>query len=81
LKTEPAAVERLRELRDARDAARARYDEVAANRDATTLAVSVGDWDNLSRDAQPALITAVLEKIVVKPGRGADRVTIAPRAE
>lgn len=81
LETEPAAVERLRDLRDARDAARARHEELAANRDATTLAVSVGDWDELSRDAQRALITAVLEKVVVKPGRGAGRVTIIPRAE
>ena len=51
LETEPSAIKRLRELRDARDAARARYEELAANRDATSVAVSVGDWDELSQDA------------------------------
>lgn len=81
LETEPSAIKRLRELRDARDAARARYEELAANRDATSVAVSVGDWDELSQDARRALITAVLEKVLVSPGRGADQVTIIPRAE
>ncbi len=41
---EPAVMKRLRELRDARDSARDRYDAELQSRDATMLAVSVGDW-------------------------------------
>lgn len=77
LETEPAAITRLRELRDARDTAREAYEGVIAMRDATTVAISVGDdWDLLTLEEQRALITTVVESVTVAPGRGSGRVTI-----
>jgi DNA invertase Pin-like site-specific DNA recombinase len=80
LESEPAAIQRLRELRDVRDAARARYEEATANADAQTVAMSVGHWNELTHDERRSLIRAVLERVKVKPGRGAERVEVIPRA-
>jgi site-specific DNA recombinase len=78
--TEPAALERLRELRDARDAARDLHEQLADRSSAMTIAVGVGDWDDLSRDARRKLIRAVIVQVTVAPGRGADRIKIEPRS-
>jgi hypothetical protein len=43
-------VDRLREFKAERDQARDRLDEARARSDAATLAVSVEDWDDLTRD-------------------------------
>ena len=53
LGSEPAAVERLSELQAARDAAREDLDGKLADRDATTVAVDVGDWDEASTRRPP----------------------------
>ncbi|MBV8734455.1 MAG: hypothetical protein JO321_08555 [Solirubrobacterales bacterium] len=37
------------------------------------------DWDELALDARRALIRAVIERVSVAPGSGADRVTIEPQ--
>src|SRR5581483_728778 len=79
LLTEPAAVDRLRELREVRDAPQDQLYEAQANADATSVAVSVEDWDLLTLDEQRALIRAVIERVIVSPGRGAGRITIEPR--
>ena len=80
LEAEPVAIERLRELRDARDAAGERYERAAADQDATTIAITVGDWDQLTLDERRGLIKAVVERVTVAPGRGKDRIRIEPRA-
>jgi site-specific DNA recombinase len=77
---DPAEVDRLREFKTERDRARDRLEEARARSDAATLAVSVEDWDDLTRGEQRALIRAVIERVRVKPGRRPDRLTIAWRA-
>lgn len=82
LETEPAAVERLGQLRQARDEARERHDRLAATQAATSVAVTADDWDRLTLDEQRDLIRAVIERVTVKPGgRGVDRLTIVARVE
>jgi DNA invertase Pin-like site-specific DNA recombinase len=77
---EPAAVTRLGELRAARDQARERHEVAVANSSATTVAVTVGDWDKLNLQERRGLIRAVIESVVVTPGgRGAERITVTPR--
>jgi len=77
---EQAARERIQELRAARDEARERHDRlVAASEPAIT--VTAGDWDELTLEEHRALIAAVLDRVVVSPGRGADRITFEPRGQ
>ena len=73
---EPAAVERLAELRDARDAAVARVD--TAGRRSVILDADL-DWDVLDAQERDAVTRATIERVVVHPGRGtgAERITVA----
>jgi DNA invertase Pin-like site-specific DNA recombinase len=74
-----AARERLAALRDARDAARDRLDELQGSvLPAVTL--SADDWDLLTLDERRGLIRAVVDRAVIVPGRGGHRVTVEPRA-
>jgi DNA invertase Pin-like site-specific DNA recombinase len=73
-----ATRDRLLELRDARDGARDRLGELQAAI-VPAVTVSAGDWDSLSLDGRRALVRAVLDRVVVAPGRGAARITIEPR--
>ena len=75
---EDAARERLQELRAARDQAQERHSELLAA-SAPAITVSAGDWDLLTQDERRALIRAVVERAVVSPGRGPDRITVEPR--
>ena len=69
------AVERLAELRTARDDAQARLDQMAPQAELTINAVD--DWEKLSLDEQRALIRATVQSAVVAPvGRGAERITL-----
>jgi DNA invertase Pin-like site-specific DNA recombinase len=70
-----AARERLLGLRQERDQARERLDELQAAT-APARTVSVGDWDRLSVSGRRDLIRAVVEQATVAPGRGRDRVTV-----
>jgi hypothetical protein len=72
---EQAARDRLAELRDVRDAAQVRVDQLGGGGSAVSLDGSA-DWDRLSLDEQRALIRAVVECAVVGPGRGAGRITV-----
>jgi site-specific DNA recombinase len=73
-----AVRERLTELRDERDRARDRLDELTATvMPAVTL--TARDWDVLTVDERRALIRAVVERAVVSPGRGHDRIRVEPR--
>jgi site-specific DNA recombinase len=74
-----AARERLAALRDALDIARDRLDELQATvLPAVTLIAD--DWEILSLSERRDLIRAVIERAVVSPGRGEDRITVEPRA-
>jgi site-specific DNA recombinase len=77
---EQAAIERLGELRDNRDAAQERYEDARGSLDATQVAVSVGDWEDLSLDGRRDLIRAVIERVEVRPGRGRSRIEVTRRA-
>jgi site-specific DNA recombinase len=73
-----AARTRLLELRDQRDEARERLDELQAAA-APAITVTADDWDMLTLDEQRALIRAVVAEASVAPGRGNDRITVTPR--
>jgi site-specific DNA recombinase len=75
LVAEPSVKQKLNALRDARDAANARYEDLSARSNATSIAVDVGDWDRLTLDEQRALIRATVETVTVAPGR-VDRVRV-----
>lgn len=72
---ETAARDRLAELRETRDGARARVDQLGRTRATVTLNAAA-DWDRLSLDARRALIRATVERVRVGPGRGASRVAV-----
>ena len=78
LQTEVAAIERLTELREARDEAALRVEELATF-DTFLVLEADRDWCLLNLDERRALIRAVLESVSVAPGRGADRLTFKPR--
>ena len=72
---EPVAVERLAELRTARDDAQAQLDQMAPQAELTINAAD--DWEKLSPGEQRALIRATVQSAVVAPvGRGAERITL-----
>jgi site-specific DNA recombinase len=73
---EPAARERLLELRAARDEAQAQRDQVGGGAGVTIDANA--DWDRLTLDERRALIRATIDRAVVGPGRGPERITITP---
>jgi DNA invertase Pin-like site-specific DNA recombinase len=77
---EPAVMEKLRKLRGARDDARAAYLSAADSDEATRVAISAGDWDELTLDERRDLVRAVIESVlVVKGGRGAERIEVVPK--
>jgi site-specific DNA recombinase len=80
LEDEQATRERLQELRTSRDQARERHDDLLAA-SAPAITVSAGDWDLLTLEERRALIRAVIERAVVAPGRGADRISVEPRGQ
>jgi hypothetical protein len=69
---EPAARERLIELRQARDDARDRLDQLGGTQTAITVNAAE-DRDRLTLEEQRALIRATIKSAVVGPGRGAER--------
>jgi site-specific DNA recombinase len=73
-----AAREKLQTLREVRDQARDRLDELQAAQ-APAVTVTAADWDDLTLDEQRALIRAVIDRAEVAPGRAAGRVTVTAR--
>jgi hypothetical protein len=73
---EPAAVEKLRELTEARDDACNRLHDLRAAAGAMQVAITVDDWTELSLEAQREVIRALIKRAVVNPGRGAGRIEI-----
>jgi DNA invertase Pin-like site-specific DNA recombinase len=77
---EASALERLSELREARDEAAGRLEELSAATDASALVIDAErDWSLLTLEERRALIRAVVAQAVVSPGRGPNRVTVEPR--
>jgi site-specific DNA recombinase len=74
-----ATRERLLELRDLRDRARDRADELRGAVAPSVTVSASGDWDVLTLDEQRAIIRAVVDRVTVAPGRGRDRLTVEPR--
>jgi site-specific DNA recombinase len=75
LENESAAVERLVELRQARDVAQERVDQIGTGAARTVNAA--GDWDELSLAGRRELIRATVESAIVAPtGRGAERIAV-----
>lgn len=72
---EPAARQRLAELRHARDAAQDRVDQLGASHPSVTVNAS-RDWDRLSLNERRALIRATVERVSVTPGRGPGRIAV-----
>lgn len=72
---EPAARKRLEAATAKRDRAQGEVDRLGGTRASVTIR-AVEDWDRLSLDARRALIRAVVDRVDVAPGRGADRVTV-----
>jgi hypothetical protein len=70
LQDEPAAVERLAELRSQRDDAQLRVDRRGSGHE---LVVTVDDWDRLTTDEHRSLIRAIVARADVRPGSPADR--------
>jgi DNA invertase Pin-like site-specific DNA recombinase len=73
---EPAAVERLAQLRDARDVALAEREQLGDTPAALTLRAA-RDFDHLTLDARRTLIRNTVKRATVAPGgRGAGRITL-----
>src|SRR5207237_1362459 len=70
-----AARERLHELRDVRDVARQRAEDLQRAVSPALTVTASGEWDSLTFDERRALIRAVIEQATVAPGRGRDRIT------
>lgn len=71
---------RLVALREERDHARERVDELRRAL-VPAVTVSAGDWHRLTIDEQRDLIRAVADRAVVMPGRGVERITVHLRGE
>jgi DNA-binding transcriptional MerR regulator len=72
---EQAARDRLAELRAIRDRAQERVDHLGGHR-SRVVVNAAADWDRLSLDAHRGLIRATIDRVLVAPGRGDDRVTV-----
>jgi site-specific DNA recombinase len=73
---EQAAVERLAQLRAARDEAQERAGHLGGRREAVVISAGA-DWHRLSLEARRELIRAVIDRATVAPGgRGAGRITV-----
>lgn len=72
---ETAARERLTELRTARDEARDEAHRLGGLSAGLTIDLA-NDWDRLGLEAQRRLVELVIERAVVMPGRGPDRIRV-----
>ena len=80
LETEASATERLAALRQARDEALERYEELQSIDTPAVVLDAAADWDSLSLEGRRGIIKAVLERVLVAPGRGDDRLTFEARS-
>ena len=76
LEVEPAAIRRLRELREGRDAAQERYVALEAAYAQSDFAATTGPWDSVSLQEQRDLVRALIKQVLITPGRGRQRVDV-----
>jgi hypothetical protein len=79
LEAENKATERLAELRQARDEALERYEELQSIDAPAVVLDAAAGWDSLSLEGRRGIIKAVLECALVAPGRADDRITFEGR--
>ena len=75
-----AAQDKLARLKQERDAAREQLDRLRPEDLPVVTLRGDKDWDRLTRAAQRALISTILDYVIVAPGRGEDRLTIVARS-
>jgi len=71
---------RLVSIRDDRDRVRDRLDDLRSAM-LPTIIVTAADWDELTLGEQRDLVLATVDRAVVSPGRGSDRIRIEPRGQ
>lgn len=76
VKDEAAAKDRLDELREERDRAQERVDQLEAESVVPVRIAPGKEWGDLTLDEQRMLIRATVERVEVGSGRGAERVTV-----
>jgi DNA invertase Pin-like site-specific DNA recombinase len=79
LAAEPASREVLTELSAKRDAAAETHRHLLALSTPELTLTTSAAWDLLTYDERRRVISAVIARVVIAPGRGTDRVTIEPR--
>jgi DNA invertase Pin-like site-specific DNA recombinase len=79
LAAEPASREVLTELSAKRDAAAETHRHLLALSTPELTLTTSASWDLLTYDERRRVISAVIARVVIAPGRGTDRVTIEPR--
>jgi DNA invertase Pin-like site-specific DNA recombinase len=77
---EAASVERLSALRQARDEAQERLEELQSTDISAFVVDANADWSLLTLEERRALIRAVVARASVAPGRGTDRITVEARS-
>jgi site-specific DNA recombinase len=75
------ARDRLLVLREQRDQARERLEELQAAAPARETVSAGTDWNLLTLSEQRGLVRAVIESVTIAPGRGEERITIQPRGQ
>jgi hypothetical protein len=80
IEREAATTERLSELRQARDDALERLEELQDIDAAAFVVEADADWSLLTLEERRALIRAVVARALVAPGRGPDRISIEARS-
>ena len=80
LEAEASATEKLAALRQARDDALERFEELQTIDAPAVVLDAAADWEDLSLEARRGIIKAVLAGALVAPGRGGDRITFEPRS-
>ena len=80
MEAETSATERLAALRQARDEALERLEELQGIDAPAVVLDAAADWDSLSLEGRRGIIKAVLLCALVAPGRGDDRITFEPRS-
>jgi site-specific DNA recombinase len=73
--TDASAIDRLAELRQTRDATLAEHERLRGQSAVLTI-TAAADWDRLTLAEHRALISAVIDRVNVAPGRGTGRVEV-----
>jgi DNA invertase Pin-like site-specific DNA recombinase len=80
LEAEASATERLAALRQARDEALERLEQLQGIGAPAVVVDAAADWDSLSLEGRRGIIKALLARALVAPGRGDDRITFEARS-